>query len=53
MLDYCADRGLPVYLENSQEKNLPFYEKRGFQTTHEWPGRGGRPTVWCMINRFA
>jgi ribosomal protein S18 acetylase RimI-like enzyme len=49
MLQHCATNGLPVYLENSQEKNLSFYEKRGFEITKEWQCRGARPTVWLMI----
>ena len=42
-----ADR-VPCYLENTKERNLPFYTKHGFEVIVEInvPSRG--PTIWTM-----
>ena len=41
-------RGLPVYLESSNPRNLSFYERHGFEVTGEPPMRSGPPqwTLW-------
>jgi GNAT superfamily N-acetyltransferase len=33
MLDRCDASGLPAYLESTNSKNLPFYERLGFRAT--------------------
>lgn len=40
--------GLPVYLESSNPKNLPFYERHGFEVTGDLPVTSGPPqwTLW-------
>jgi GNAT superfamily N-acetyltransferase len=40
----CDEEGLPAYLESSAERNVPLYERHGFEVTAELPiGRGGPP----------
>lgn len=47
-LDRCDAEGVPAYLENSKEQNLPFYERHGFRVIerHDMPNDG--PSVWRM-----
>src|SRR5215469_1639480 len=42
-----ADR-LPAYLESSNERNVPFYERHGFRVIGEVSIPGGGPTLWLM-----
>lgn len=42
-----ADR-LPCYLENTKEKNLPFYSRHGFDVVLETNVPDGGPTIWTM-----
>jgi ribosomal protein S18 acetylase RimI-like enzyme len=41
-------RGLPIYLESSNPRNLSFYKRHGFEVTGEPPMRSGPPqwTLW-------
>jgi hypothetical protein len=42
------EAGRPVYLENSNEKNLGFYRQHGFRVVGEFvPGKGCTP-MWPM-----
>ncbi|MCR9106663.1 MAG: GNAT family N-acetyltransferase [Gammaproteobacteria bacterium] len=44
----CDERGVPAYLESSNSKNVPLYERFGFEViASETVGRAG-PTVWFM-----
>lgn len=47
VLARCDRDGLPAFLESSNERNLPFYERHGFEVTgtHDFP-RG--PRLWAM-----
>lgn len=46
-----ADRDrLPVYLESSKARNVPFYQKHGFQIVTELHAANGL-TVWPMLRR--
>lgn len=44
----CDADGLPVYLESSNPRNLPFYQRHGFTVTDELTFRAGPPqwTLW-------
>jgi ribosomal protein S18 acetylase RimI-like enzyme len=42
-----ADR-MPAYLESSNERNVPFYERHGFRVIGELSVPGGGPTLWLM-----
>jgi len=48
VLQHCDETGLGAYLECSDEVNLRFYERQGFEVTCTIkPGFGG-PTLWPM-----
>lgn len=48
VLERCDREGWPSYLETSRERNVHFYERRGFRVTStmELPDDG--PTIWFM-----
>ncbi len=43
-----ATRDAPALLETSNERNLGFYRKLGFEVTRELPAAEGAPPVWTM-----
>jgi ribosomal protein S18 acetylase RimI-like enzyme len=43
----CDRDGALAYLENTNERNLPLYERNGFRVVREWRAPGG-PTLWFM-----
>ena len=43
----CDERGEPAYLESSNERNLPFYRRHGFEVTGEVTTYLG-PKAWFM-----
>ena len=40
--------GVPAYLESSNERNLPLYERSGFRVVGELQALGYGPTLWRM-----
>ncbi|MBI2486419.1 MAG: GNAT family N-acetyltransferase [Deltaproteobacteria bacterium] len=48
ILKYCDEKGFTAYLENSNEKNLPFYQKNRFVTFNEWKINNKGPRIWFM-----
>ncbi len=48
MMERCDRENVPAYLENSKERNLPFYERHGFQVVDELVLPGGGPPIWPM-----
>jgi ribosomal protein S18 acetylase RimI-like enzyme len=40
--------GLPAYLESSNERNLPLYERNGFRVVGELRALGHGPAIWRM-----
>lgn len=44
----CDEEGVPAYLENSKEDNLPFYEGHGFRVRKEIRFAPSAPPVWLM-----
>jgi GNAT superfamily N-acetyltransferase len=40
--------GAPAYLESSNERNLPLYERNGFHVVGELQALGRGPTIWRM-----
>jgi ribosomal protein S18 acetylase RimI-like enzyme len=52
MLDQCDARGEPAYLESSNEKNLPLYQRHGFEVTRVIVTHLG-PRIWLMWRKPA
>ena len=50
MLERCDAAGLPVYLEASKERNVPYYARHGFEVTEEMQVPKG-PKLWAMWRR--
>lgn len=44
----CDKLGMPAYLESSNEKNNPLYERHGFRIIRENKLPDGGPKVWYM-----
>jgi GNAT superfamily N-acetyltransferase len=40
--------GVPAYLESSNERNLPLYERNGFRVVGELQALGHGPTIWRL-----
>jgi GNAT superfamily N-acetyltransferase len=40
--------GVPAYLESSNERNLPLYERSGFRVVGELQALGHGPSIWRM-----
>jgi ribosomal protein S18 acetylase RimI-like enzyme len=47
VLEQCDAKREPAYLESSNEKNLPFYRRHGFETIDEVVTHLG-PRIWLM-----
>ena len=47
VLQKCDEEGLPAYLESSKERNIPFYNRYGFEVTGEVKVKDS-PTAWQM-----
>ena len=48
VLDRCDREAIPSYLENTKERNLPFYEAHGFRTLATESLPDGGPPMWFM-----
>ncbi len=52
MMRYVLNRadaeGMPAFLENSNEKNMSFYKRHGFEVTEEIRPAPGCPSLWAM-----
>jgi GNAT superfamily N-acetyltransferase len=44
----CDEVGMPAYLESSSPRNVPLYERHGFEVTAEEPIGTGGPTLYFM-----
>jgi GNAT superfamily N-acetyltransferase len=44
----CDSQRMPAYLECSNPRNLPLYQRHGFEPTSEGCMPGGGPRVWFM-----
>ena len=49
LFQLSEDKGLPIILETSVERNKIIYERFGFTVYHEWSDSGGGKTLWFMI----
>jgi GNAT superfamily N-acetyltransferase len=48
VLAICDREGLPAYLESSKERNLPFYQRLGFEVLGEIRVAEDGPRLWPM-----
>ena len=48
VLERCDAAGLPAYLESSNPRNIPFYERHGFVTMPLFPLPAGCPVITPM-----
>lgn len=48
LLKRCDSEGMPAYLENSKEENLPFYEGHGFKIQRQIRFAASAPPLWLM-----
>ena len=48
ILERCDRERVPAYLESSKEKNIPLYERNGFEVTEEFRVPNGGPPIWLM-----
>jgi GNAT superfamily N-acetyltransferase len=48
VLRQCDAEGVPAYLENSKEENLPFYAGHGFKVQQQIRFAASAPPVWLM-----
>lgn len=44
----CDRRYALAYLENTNARNLPLYERHGFTVLRAWTPPGGGPRIWFM-----
>ncbi len=44
----CDERGMPAYLECSNERNLPLYQRHGFEVRAAQAVAKNGPTAWFM-----
>ncbi len=47
-LEACDAQGMPAYLESSNVKNNPLYQRHGFEIIGEASLPEGGPTIWFM-----
>lgn len=45
----CDEAGFPAYLESSNIRNNPLYERFGFEVTEELTLPDGGPSMWLMV----
>jgi GNAT superfamily N-acetyltransferase len=50
VLARCDAEGVPAYLESSKAKNVPFYQRHGFEVTATIRVPEG-PELWAMLRR--
>lgn len=49
LLGRCDDEGVHAFLESSKERNLPFYERHGFEATGQLAFGPDGPPLWQML----
>jgi ribosomal protein S18 acetylase RimI-like enzyme len=48
MLERCDAEGIPAYLENSNQRNLPLYRRHGFEVRERFQLAPDGPPLWLM-----
>lgn len=49
MIERSEKDHLPIYLENTREENLSFYQRHGFKVSHEYQVGKSGPVIWGMV----
>ncbi len=47
-LDVCDQQRAPAYVESSNERNNPLYQRHGFEVISEATLPDGGPKIWFM-----
>ncbi|MFH8344743.1 GNAT family N-acetyltransferase [Streptomyces sp. NPDC018045] len=50
-LEAAEAAGVPAFLETSDERNVRFYQRLGFEVTADYPLPGGGPRTWAMTRK--
>ncbi|MCT6733107.1 MULTISPECIES: GNAT family N-acetyltransferase [Rhodococcus erythropolis group] len=50
-LERCDREHVDAYLESSKESNIPYYNRFGFEVTHDIVMPGGGPTIYAMMRQ--
>lgn len=50
-IDIAEADNIPIYLENSKQENLRFYEGHGFEVIEEITIGKGSPPMWLMLRK--
>lgn len=48
-LDRAQHQGVPCFLETTNPRNVPFYQKHGFRLVHKGHPPKGGPLVWSFL----
>jgi hypothetical protein len=50
--EQCDRERRLAYLESSNERNVPLYERHGFRVLREWRAPGDGARMWLMAREY-